>query len=329
MGAIERPNRRSVENGMSEQKAEADGLARIPVFYRAEMLAKVRSFSPSAAKPRAVVEDWKKAEAPIEVKNFEPLLASDLKRVHNADFVDAVLAGLRNNGFGSREPEVARSCLYTTGAMIAAAIEALRNRQVAVAPVSGFHHAGYVSCGGFCTFNGLMATAVLLRRRNLAQRVGILDLDQHYGNGTDDIIEALGIDYVRHFTAGKIDRRARDAALFLKELPALVRGFAECDVLLYQAGADPHINDPLGGWMTTEQLRKRDELVFTTARSIGLPVAWNLAGGYQFDECGGIGPVLEIHRNSMRACAGTYVEASAAGSGAGRTAVEAVGLGDL
>jgi hypothetical protein len=35
---------------------------------------------------------------------------------------------------------------------------------------------------------------------------------------------------------------------------------ADCDVLLYQAGADPHINDPLGGWLTTAQLRERDRI---------------------------------------------------------------------
>jgi acetoin utilization deacetylase AcuC-like enzyme len=269
-------------------------------------VAKVQSFSPSAAKPRAVVDDWKKAGAPLEVRSFEPLTVDDLKRVHNAEFVDAVLAGLRNNGFGRREPEVARSCLYTTGAMAAAAIEALRNQQVAAAPVSGFHHAGHGNCGGFCTFNGLMATAALLRQRGLARRVGILDLDQHYGNGTDDIIEALAIDYVRHFTSGKVNRRAHDAKPFLDNLGTLVREFADCDVLLYQAGADAHINDPLGGWMTTEQLRRRDLTVFTAARAIGLPVAWNLAGGYQVDDFGGIGPVLEIHRNTLRECARAY-----------------------
>jgi IMP dehydrogenase/GMP reductase len=69
------------------------------------------------------------------------------------------------------------------------------------------------------------------------------------------------------------------------------------DLVLYQAGADPHQNDPLGGWMTTAELRERDALVFETARARGLPLVWNLAGGYQRDAQGGIAPVLEIHRN--------------------------------
>lgn len=73
-------------------------------------------------------------------------------------------------------------------------------------------------------------------------------------------------------------------------------------MLIYQAGADAHIDDPLGGWMTTAQLKRRDEIVFETAARIGLPVAWDLAGGYQKDATGGIPAVLEIHRNTMRLC---------------------------
>ena len=68
--------------------------------------------------------------------------------------------------------------------------------------------------------------------------------------------------------------------------------------MLYQAGADPHVNDPLGGWLTTEQLRERDARVFEAVARLGVPVVWNLAGGYQRDANDGIGPVLEIHRNT-------------------------------
>ena len=82
----------------------------------------------------------------------------------------------------------------------------------------------------------------------------------------------------------------------------ILASFHGCDVLIYQAGADPHIDDPLGGWLTTEQLLERDTIVFKTARLMGLPVAWNLAGGYQRDKDGGISKVLEIHNNTMRAC---------------------------
>ena len=79
-----------------------------------------------------------------------------------------------------------------------------------------------------------------------------------------------------------------------EELPAL----AGYDVVLYQAGADPHVADPLGGWLATEELRLRDATVFEALAAMGVPVVWNLAGGYQRDARGGIAPVLEIHRNT-------------------------------
>jgi len=81
-----------------------------------------------------------------------------------------------------------------------------------------------------------------------------------------------------------------------------MRRFAGCDLLLYQAGADPHVNDPLGGWLTTEQLRERDRRVFTTCRDMRLPIAWNLAGGYQTN----LRKVLDIHDNTMLECLGAY-----------------------
>ena len=69
------------------------------------------------------------------------------------------------------------------------------------------------------------------------------------------------------------------------------------------------MNDPLGGWMTDEQLAERDRIVFEVAATIGVPVAWNLAGGYQKTADGGIEPVLAIHRRTMETCAKVFVDA--------------------
>jgi hypothetical protein len=37
-----------------------------------------------------------------------------------------------------------------------------------------------------------------------------------------------------------------------------------------------------------------------------VPVAWNLAGGYQVEPDGGIEPVLAIHRRTLQACADVF-----------------------
>jgi acetoin utilization deacetylase AcuC-like enzyme len=151
-----------------------------------------------------------------------------------------------------------------------------------------------------------MVTALALEAEGLAQRVGILDLDQHYGDGTENIIQTLKTGFVQHYSSAEYFNHVWQAEEFLAKIPVLVEAMKGCDVLLYQAGADPHVEDPLGGWLTTEQLANRDRLVFEAARELRIPVAWNLAGGYQKP----LRKVLDIHDNTMRACASTYLSRS-------------------
>ncbi len=108
--------------------------------------------------------------------------------------------------------------------------------------------------------------------------------------------------YIKHWTFGEHGITPENAEEFLKELPQIIEQMEDCDVLIYQAGADPHINDPLGGSLTTEQLKLRDQLVFEVCKSLKIPVAWNLAGGYQTP----IEKVLEIHINTARECIQVY-----------------------
>jgi len=281
-------------------------MQRILVFFSERMVAPDQGASPSAHKPAQVVEDWLQQSFPIDVVAPLPCTREQLALAHERLYVDAVLDLEQRNGFGNRSSEVAAALPYTTGAVLSAAREALATRKVAVAPVSGFPHACHDMGGGFCTFNGLMVTALVLHSEGLVRRVGILDFDQHYGNGTEDIIDKLGLDWVVHYTAGADWRRPAQADDFLGQIDDIVASMRGCDVVLYQAGADPHVNDPLGGWLTTAQLLDRDKRVFRALAERAIPVAWNLAGGYQRTEDGGIEPVLAIHRNTMRACVAQY-----------------------
>jgi acetoin utilization deacetylase AcuC-like enzyme len=284
-----------------------NSLEAIPVFYTEKMVADSESYSPSAAKPKAVVAAWQEMGGPISLNAPEPVTVKQLELAHEREYVMEVLTCSTENGFGNRSASVAKSLTYTSGAMLAAAREAITNRRVAVAPCSGFHHAGYDHGGGFCTFNGLMVAAMTLFGEGLVDRVGILDFDQHWGDGTQDIIKHLGVETcVVHYHPRMDFRGKYDAGRFLKDLPETVGRFADCDVVLYQAGADPHVADPLGGWLSTQQLQKRDRLVFQNLADLGIPVAWNLAGGYQRDAKGSIRPVLQIHENTMKECVSVY-----------------------
>jgi acetoin utilization deacetylase AcuC-like enzyme len=278
----------------------------LPVFFSPRMVAPSLSYSPSAEKPAAVVASWQRLGVPLAL--FEPsaVTSEQLALAHDENLVSGVLSLQRNNGFGNRSAAVAASLPYTSGALLGAARYALGSGAVAVAPCSGFHHAGWNSPAGFCTFNGLMVSAAVLHAEGVP-RIGILDFDHHYGNGTDDIIEHLKArSWVHHFSAGREYEHPLQAADFFAELAAILEAFAGCSVVLYQAGADPHVDDPLGGWLTTEQLRKRDARVFDFFQHARIPLAWDLAGGYQRDAQGSIAPVLEIHDNTLRECARAY-----------------------
>ena len=273
------------------------------VVYCEQMVVDAQSFSPSARKPREVMTSWRRRFPVLTVIEPQPVSVEQLCLAHDPDYVRGVLSLRLANGFGNHLPEVARSLPWTSGAMLGAAQLAL-NEGCAVAPVAGFHHACHSQGGGYCTFNGLMVAALVLRREGRVRRVGILDFDQHYGNGTTDIIRELGLHWIEHYSAAASWDQPSQADQFLGEIPLILKRFERCGLLLYQAGADPHVDDPLGGWLTTAQLRERDRLVFAATRAMGLPIAWNLAGGYQTN----LRKVLDIHDNTMLECLTAFAE---------------------
>jgi acetoin utilization deacetylase AcuC-like enzyme len=277
-------------------------LESLKVFYSEDMVSDsgVRA-SPSDRKPKAVSEALLQQRWPIELVAPEPAAVSDVCRVHDPAFVDEVLWLKRPNGFGSLSESVARSVLYTCGACYGSALVAL-NEGVSASLTSGFHHAGPRSSCGFCTFNGLMVTSAQLFAEERVERIAIIDCDYHYGNGTQAIIEAQRLtEQVLHVSFGETFRAPQQAADYLRavgDLGARLMRFRP-QLVLYQAGADPHIDDPLGGLLTTEQMRVRDRLLLGMARDLSIPLAWNLAGGYQVESDGSIPRVVELHLNTF------------------------------
>ena len=268
------------------------------LVYSDAMCAPAQGFSPSAAKPAMVVADWLQRWPGLERRDPVPATRADLKIGHASGYVDDVLDVRVPNGFGTRSAEVAASLPYTTGALLTAARWALADCVAVAAPVSGFHHATWDEGHGFCTFNGLMVTALTLQAEHPGLRVGILDYDYHYGDGTADIIGRLKPTNLVHITAGARWTAPSQAEAFLANIADDLAALSGCDLVLYQAGADPHVDDPLGGFLTTAQLATRDWRVFAGLRERGIPVAWTLAGGYQTP----LSKVVTIHENTFRAC---------------------------
>lgn len=274
----------------------------LKVFYSEDMVSDsgVRA-SPSDRKPKIVSQALQHTGWPLELIAPEPSAVSDVCRVHDPAFVEDVLRLRRPNGFGSLSESVARSVLYTCGACFGSALVALKEG-ISASLTSGFHHAGPQAVRGYCTFNGLMVTAAQLLAEMRAQRVAIIDCDYHYGNGTQAIIDAQSLaDRVLHVSFGETYRKPEQASAYLSAVSGLRARFEDFrpQIILYQAGADPHIDDPLGGLLTTEQMRTRDHLLLTIARELGIPLTWNLAGGYQMESDGSIPRVVQLHLNTF------------------------------
>lgn len=265
------------------------------------------SYSPSAGKPARFVELARHYRydlyGPRCTGTVVPVTQDDLVRVHDSDYVDGVFAGTTLNGFESRDSRVPESCLWTIGSLLAAARGALANPVVpACSPSSGFHHAGYAWGGGYCTFNGLLVVAAKLLSEKPWLKIGILDCDFHYGDGTADILKRLPTlaASVRHHTSGQHFHAGDDPdefSLWLDESVADLNAFG-CDLVLYQAGADMHVNDPLGGLLDDAQMRQRDRTVFTKVKAA---IAWNLAGGYRGSKEIASDPVLVTHDDTLKA----------------------------
>jgi acetoin utilization deacetylase AcuC-like enzyme len=274
----------------------------LKVFYSPEMVSDAGGrLSPSDRKPLEVSRALSQTSWPIEIVAPAPTALRDICRIHDPVFVSDVLELRRASGFGSISASVARSLPYTCGACYGSAVAAFSGG-ISASLSSGFHHAGPSASRGFCTFNGLMISAVQLLDSGQAKRVAIVDCDYHYGDGTQAIIDALGLsDRVLHVSFGRLYTRPEQADAYLANMQGLRGLFREFepDIIMYQAGADTHVDDPLGGLLTSEQMRQRDNIMFSIAHDLSIPLSWNLAGGYQIESDGSIPRVVELHLNTF------------------------------
>jgi len=168
---------------------------------------------------------------------------------------------------------------------------------VAVHLGGGFHHAHAGHGEGFCLYNDVAVAARALLAENALERVAVIDLDVHQGNGT----AAIFADHDDVFTfsmhqqnnypflkpPSDLDLGLEDGAgddeymgLLERSLDTVLSDPAP-DLILYLAGADPYVEDQLGGLsLTRAGLRQRDRAVLQAAGERSIPIAVLMAGGY-------------------------------------------------
>lgn len=229
-----------------------------------------------------------------------PATPDDLLRAHGAGYVDAMLDGsvdraiIRRIGLPWSEILVRRSRATVGGAMAAArsALEHGVSGQLA----GGTHHAHRDFGSGFCVFNDLAVAALTLLEKKTVDRIAIVDLDVHQGDGNAAILRGLpnvfflSVHGEKNFPFRKVPSDldvelpdgTEDGAYIaaLREALPAVAAFKP-DLLLYLSGADPLKQDKLGRLsLSFEGLVERDRIVFELCRSGGIPVSIAIGGGY-------------------------------------------------
>lgn len=265
---------------------------------------------------------------PITEHAPEPMPREWLEAVHCPQYVEDVFAASvpkekeRRIGFPVT-PHIASRVRHTNGGTWLAAKLAMEHG-FAANSAAGSHHALHDTGAGYCVFNDLAVAANRLIAEGDARRILIVDCDVHQGDGTASLTAGREDIFTLSFHAEKNFpvRKARSTldiglpdgtgdAAYLAELarhlPTTLDEFAP-DLVLYQAGVDPHQDDRLGRLCLTDAgLSRRDSYVVSQARMRDLPVASALGGGYGTDQR----EVANRHARSMLAMAAANAEFTA------------------
>lgn len=230
--------------------------------------------------------------------------ASWLTLAHDRTYVDQVIACAvpakieREIGFPIGERVSLRAQLAAGGTVLAArlALEA----GIACNAAGGSHHARRAHGAGFCTFNDVAVASLVLLNEGLAENILIVDLDVHQGDGTAEIlgrephVTSFSMHGERNYPVRKVassldialpDGTGDDAYLErLEDVLPRLSGARRFDLVFYNAGVDPHVDDRLGRLaLTDDGLRRRDRAVIRYFRERGVPVCGVIGGGYSQD----------------------------------------------
>ncbi|MEI6795608.1 MAG: acetoin utilization protein AcuC [Methanomassiliicoccales archaeon] len=125
----------------------------------------------------------------------EPVEERYLRLVHTRRYIDFVRemsrmgCGYLDAGDTPATETLFEGALACTGGTVAAARAVAEGRcRHALNPSGGFHHAMKDKASGFCIFNDLAIATRMLQREHGIERIAIIDVDGHHGDGTQNIL---------------------------------------------------------------------------------------------------------------------------------------------
>ena len=256
------------------------------------------------------------------VKNFyipEPCSVETLKEAHTEDYINKIKNKtldkneIKKIGFPLVDSVVRRSFIATGGTVLATKLAL--NYGIACNTAGGSHHATSNEGAGFCVFNDVAVAAKYLTSRGLANKILIIDLDVHQGNGNSEIFKNdnqvftfsmhTKVNYPAKKSVSDLDIELEENLEDREYIDILKNNLKylneeEFDFVFYIAGVDIHYNDRLGKLKISDNgIFERDELVIDNFFSNKIPICGVLGGGYNED----FNKLVELHSSLHKTCA--------------------------
>ena len=252
---------------------------------------------------------------------FEPneVSVTTLLNVHTEEYINKInnlsldKDEIRKLGFPLVKSVRRRSFVATGGTVLASKLAV--KHKLACNTAGGSHHAFSNQGNGYCVFNDVAVAAHYLLDRGFANRILIVDLDVHQGNGNSEIFK----DNRHVFTFSMHSKTNYPAKKSMSDLDVELEDNVEDEVYIetlkfnlnelnnenfdfvfYIAGVDIHFNDRLGKLkISDEGVKQRDELVIENFSSKKIPICGVLGGGYNKD----FKKLIELHSFLHQSCA--------------------------
>jgi acetoin utilization deacetylase AcuC-like enzyme len=237
------------------------GMKKIPVLYSEDFLTDYRTVD--CENPERA---WIIQSAIREIADFrEPDLCSktDLLLCHTESLIKSV----------ENDEEVFSVARRAAGGAIVAAEIALTQPAFALIRPPG-HHAGRNFNGGFCFFNNMAVALSTLLSRGSIRNALIIDIDLHYGNGTEDIFKEDSRISFRNIHSFHREEFLADLELALRDAPSF-------DIVGCSAGFDTYVYD-WGGILLTDDYREIARMI-TSSNPHTFTI---LEGGYYISDLG-------------------------------------------
>jgi acetoin utilization deacetylase AcuC-like enzyme len=249
--------------------------------------------------------------SPSEIAEEDILLAHQMDYWEKLKYLNLSASEIRRTGFPLSKELIVRERIIMQGTLLAA-LHALENG-IAMNIAGGTHHAYSYKGEGFCLLNDQAIAAKYLLENNLADKILIVDLDVHQGNGTAEIFEqekrvfTFSMHGEKNYPMQK-EKSDLDIGLpdgindheylkILKENLTRLIEIEEPDFIFYQSGVDVLKTDKLGRLgLTQEGCKERDRIVLKYCKQNKIPVEVSMGGGYSEK----IKDIVEAHGNTFR-----------------------------